>query len=131
MRDITELNVEDLEQILATNTLPEDVALTGISSRTDFDKLFKHRATPKFIAQALLKDKLKTRVLSEGSELKSERMEVRKAEIELRKMRLETQTQQQTNIYKKLQTLEDGLNILISGLANLTRIIQQKEEGSK
>lgn len=128
-RSILDLNIEELEEILKSNELPPDVGLEGIQNRDDFNKLFKHRLNPKLIAQHLLRDKMKTRVLVESPELKDERLQVKKAELEIRKLRAENQTAMQQNIYKRLQAIEDGLSLVVAGMSNLNQRLTQLLEG--
>lgn len=126
-KSVLDLTIEELEEILNTNELPEGISLEGIDQRKDFAKLFKHRMNPKHIAQTLLKERLKTRIMVESPEIKSERMQIRQAELELRKMKIEGQTQMQGNLYKRLQTIEAGVTLIISGIANINQRLDQIE----
>ena len=119
MRSILDLDIAELEEVLNTNSLPDGVGLQGIEERADFAKLFKHRVNPKHIASALLKEKLKTRVLTESPELKSERLAIKQVELELRRKRIEAVTAQQTNIYKRLQAIEDACGLIVRGISNI------------
>lgn len=119
MRSVLDLDINELESVLTNNALPDDVGLEGIEGRRDFDKLFRHRLSPKYIAQVLLKEKLKTRISAETPEIKSERLQVKQAELELKRLRLENQTQMQGNIYKRLQALEAGVNLAIAGISTI------------
>lgn len=125
MRSILDLDINELEEVLNTNTLPEDVGLEGIESRKDFEKLFKHRLQPKYMAQALLKDKLKTRITAETPEIKSERLAIKQAELELRKMKMNAQTQMQGNIYKRLQALEAIGNLTVAGITSINQKLDE------
>ena len=119
MRSVLDLDINELENVLTNNALPDDVGLEGIEGRRDFDKLFRHRLSPKYIAQVLLKEKLKTRISAETPEIKNERLQVKQAELELKRLRLENQTQMQGNIYKRLQALEAGVNLAIAGISTI------------
>lgn len=135
MKSILDLGVEELEQILRDNALPANVSLQGIDGRKDFEKLFKHRLQPKYIAQTLLQEKLKTRVMVETPDMKSERLAIKQAELELKKLKLETQTQQQTNVYKRLQAIEDACMLVIRGVSNinerLDKLVEEKNKIKK
>lgn len=119
-RSILDLGIEELELVLATNSLPDGVGLSGLEHRPDADKLYKHRFSPKFIAQALLKDLLKTRVLSEPSSSKSERLALQKAELELKQKKVAGQSQMQNLILDKLRNIEATQRIIMAQLSQLT-----------
>lgn len=125
MRSVLDLDINELEKVLGDNALPADVGLQGIEERSDFDKLFKHRLQPKYIAQILLKEKLKTRVLAESPDIKNERLAVKQAELELKKLRLNQQTQMQSNIYKRLQAIESGVQLIVSGISGINERLDQ------
>ena len=113
-RSILDFSIEELEKVLTENVLPDGVDLAGLEHRPDADKLFKHRFSPKFIAQAILKDKLKTRVLAEPAGVKSERLAMQQAELELKKLKVQGNTQFQSLILDKLRNIEDMMKIILA-----------------
>lgn len=116
-KSIFDLNVDELESILASNELPPEITLEGIEQRKDFDKLFKHRANPKAIAQILLKEKVKDRLLAEPTGLKNQRLQLKQAELEYKQLKLNTTSDMQKNIYRYMQKLDTG-NLMIMGALN-------------
>lgn len=130
LRSIFKLSIDELEMIVASNLLPEGVTLEGIEERRDFDKLFKHRLNPKFIAEACLKEKKKEEMAAasasprEPSELKSQRMELKARELEVRKLKLEGQTIVNNRIIQKLQGLESAQHLIISGIAKINERLE-------
>ena len=125
MRSIFSLDINDLEQILISNQLPPDVTLEGIETRKDFDKLFKHRATPKYIAQAILKEKIKGCAMQESPDIKNQRLAIKKMELELRSKRVESVSFQQDQLYKRLQAIESSQNMIIRGITNLNELMER------
>lgn len=110
---IMDAGIEVLEHILQTNSLPEGMTLKGLEVRPDAERLFKHRYSPKYIAKALLADILKTRVMSEGSDIKDERLALKKIELDLKAKKMESQAQLQRDILARLRGIEDTQRILL------------------
>ena len=133
-RSILELTIEELEQVFKTNELPEGVSISGIDTRTDFDKLYKHRLNPKYIAQTLLRERLHTRIMVESPEIKNERLQLKQAELELKRMKIESNTQMYSNVYKRLQAIESTVTLIVSGITNLNQqmsdVLQKLNEQS-
>ena len=126
-RDILDLNVDELEEVLRLNTLPDGVGLKGIANRKDFATLFKHRTSPKYIAQVLLKERIKDTVLREPVELKEERNKLKMAELEFKKLKLANATQMQQHLYSRLQAIESGVTMIISNLGSLSERLEKIE----
>ena len=131
MKSIFDFNIDELQEFIRNGGQGE-VSLSGIEDRKDFDKLFKHRATPTYIAEALLKEKVASRPKQvnpqpkggcqtpDSAENKANRLQLKQMELELKRQRVESVTQVQSHIYKRLQALEDGQAVIIASLANLT-----------
>ena len=130
MRSIFDLDLEELEQIVKSNTLPPDVELGDIASRRDFDKLFKHRLNPKYIAQIALKERgvaepvePKPRVEAkpyqpaESVDMKTQRLQLKQQELQLKAQKQESLTYLQNEILARQNALISGQNSIIESLA--------------
>lgn len=128
-RSIFDLSIDELEVVINSNQLPEGVGLQGIEEHKDFSKLFKHRLNPKFIAEALVKERVPKEALMKGPaepvEMRQQRIELKRVELDLKKKRGEALTFTQQQIYKRLQAIEDGNSVIIAGVNNLNNKLTQ------
>jgi hypothetical protein len=129
-RSIFDLNVDELEEVLKQNILPAGVTLQGLEDRKDFDKLFKHRLSPKFIAQVILKEKMAdqprqpaqaTAPHPQSQALREQRLELKKQELAIKKMKAETQSAVNQKILDKLAAIETGQTMLAGSLASVNQ----------
>jgi len=133
MPSIFDLNINELEEILKSNTLPEGVTLQGIEDRKDFDRLFRSRNTPKHIATTLIREKQSTIPKEpkqrggnqDSEEIKQRRLELKALELDIKGKSKDSLTQLQQNIYKRLQAVEDGQVMIIHSLANLNQKVSE------
>ena len=125
MKSLFEMNVDELGEYIKQGG--GDCNLQGIEDHPNFSKLFRNRANPVLIAETLLKEQIarQPKVAAprggcqspDSSENKASRLKLRELELELRKQRTEGVTQMQNLIYKKLQTIEDMLEVVIGNQA--------------
>ena len=121
-RSILDLTLDELEQVINTNELPDGVGLQGIENRKDFDKLFRHRLNPKYIAQALVRDKAtkpQAKGPSESEEVKKLRLELKQKEIDVRTAKAQNQTEMNQRIMNKLLSIESAVQLLAMRVEHL------------
>ena len=107
-RSILDLSPTDLEAILQSKRLPEDVTLKGIEERDDFEILYRHRNNPAKLAEYLLS-------LNKGDGyIQKQRLELKKQELELRKEKQKGQTFLLKDLKSHLTRLETKLDYLLT-----------------
>lgn len=115
---ILNLSIEQLKNVIQTNQWPEAYTFEGLTQHPHFEKLFKHRNSPKdlafwlikYSAQVTPKERKPQEIVYEAKDsFKQERLELRKKEYELKKLKLETETVRYNNLYSKLVLIENML----------------------
>jgi len=116
-KSILDLTPAQLQEIVQTGTLPENVSLTGIEARDDFEKLYKLRNKPSGLAKYLLNQ---SKTFSD-SILKEKRIELQKNTLNLKAEKVKRETEFQKGIKAHLSRLEtkiDYTKILLEEILN-------------
>lgn len=117
-RSLFDFSDEELLQVVSTGVLPDHTTLEGMENSANFDRLWKLRANPAKLAQAIMRER--TNVSSgalEPMEMKKHRLELKKQELELKQVRTQGQTQLFTRVMEKLRDIETKLDMLIKARA--------------
>lgn len=137
-----DLSVEDLEEILATGTIPEGVGWGSLPQHPDFAKIFRVREQPARIAKILLENITKaagitppktegkqrlTYVPALSQEYRDQRLQLKKEELELAKGKQKNQTV----MFEKILQLETDMHMIKKYMKDILSVVRDLDARSR